>query len=221
MIGALPADLRSTPATLARLASSPLGQMGGAALARLLASEELGSLQAEAFEAAPTASTVWVPSPIDDARGKGDPDRWLDMAPGGASLYQHYHGPRIRRLLGELTGLRATPSGDQAGYSFYRRAGHHLGLHRDIDACEIAVITCVYDERPPDGGGSGALLLYPSRSGESLAEIRHTPERGALSVTLTPGDSLVLLGGQIPHRLLPVRAGHTRIVAPLCYRLVA
>lgn len=193
--------------------------MGGAAVAQILAPGELVELQEEAFAAAAQAQMAWVPRPIDDARGKGDPERWLDVAPGGATLHRHYHSPKIRELLAQLTGLRWMTSGDQAGYSLYRCAGHHLGLHRDIDACEIAVITCVYDDRPPLAGSAGSLVLYPSRASDSLAQIRSSMDAGAILVTLRPGDSLVLLGGQIPHRLLPVAAGHTRIVAPLCYRV--
>jgi hypothetical protein len=36
---------------------------------------------------------------------------------------------------------------------------------------------------------------------------------------LTPGQTLVLFGGIVPHAVLPTAAGQVRIIAPLCYRV--
>jgi hypothetical protein len=49
-------------------------------------------------------------------------------------------------------------------------------------------------------------------------EALRADDRGGVHTRLAPGHSLGLLGGVIPHRLLPMKPGHTRIVAPLCYQ---
>jgi hypothetical protein len=38
---------------------------------------------------------------------------------------------------------------------------------------------------------------------------------------LKPGETLLLLGGVVPHRLMPLGPDHLRIIAPLCYRMAA
>ena len=40
-----------------------------------------------------------------------------------------------------------------------------------------------------------------------------------MAVDLAVGDSLVLLGGHVPHRLPALGAGQVRVVAPLCFTL--
>ena len=143
-----------------------------------------------------------------------------NSAPGGRSLQALYHAPQVRELLRSLTGLAWRTTGYAGAYSYYRRPGHHLGLHRDIETCEIAVITCVRDDRPWPGSPGGVLHLYPSRAGEPLDAIERSLDHGAVEVRLAPGQSLVLLGGIVPHRLTPVGERQTRIIAPLCYRMV-
>jgi hypothetical protein len=125
--------------------------------------------------------------------------------------------PTILALLRRVTGLPFVPSGPQGTYSYYRRAGHHLDVHRDIDGCDLAVIACLRDE----GGraGAGALEVYPERWREPTSEVRRTAHVGAQPVTVPPGESSVLLGGVVPHRVPPVAAGRIRIVTPLCYRV--
>ena len=124
---------------------------------------------------------------------------------------------RSLELLRGLTGIAWAPSGEGGTYSYYRRPGHHLGVHRDIDACDLAVITCVHESSRANDR-AGALCLYPGRTRDALPGLRARPEDGALYVRLEPGQSLVLLGGIVPHRVVPVGERHARIVAPLCYR---
>jgi len=69
------------------------------------------------------------------------------------------------------------------------------------------------------GGAGGDLVVYPGAAGRRLAEVRADPERGARRVSLEPGDSVVLLGGIVPHLVTPLGEGHVRVVAPLCYHL--
>jgi hypothetical protein len=161
---------------------------------------------------------VHVAEPDGETWRGGSPDRWLESAAGGDHLQAFYHSPRTLALLHQLTGLAWTQSGAAGTYSYYRRAGHHLGVHRDVDECDLAVITCVHDSAGGGAGRAGALCLFPERTAETLEELRARPDDGAVYVRLEPGQSLVLLGGIVPHRVLPVGERHARIVAPLCYR---
>jgi hypothetical protein len=200
-----------------RLAASDLMRMGGAVVTSLTNEATVIALRDEALALWDSAQTVYVAEPRDEDRKRGDPDRWLDWATGGPALRRFYGRGDVLHLLGRLTGIAWEPSGDQGMYSYYRRPGQYLGLHRDIDACDLAIITCVHDAVPVDPGGSGTLCLYPERIAEPLSRIRATPDRGRVYLRLPVSRSLILLGGMIPHTLLPVIPGHVRIVAPLCY----
>jgi hypothetical protein len=204
-----------------RLASSELMRYGGAALARLADAETIAAMRLEALARGETAETARVLEPRDEDTRRGDPDRWLDWAPGGPALQAFYLAPHVLETLERITGLAWTPSGRQGSYSYYRRPGQYLGLHRDVDVCDLAIITCVDERLPLSAGPSGMLCLYPDRTRERLSEIRRSPDRGPVLMRLEAGSSLILLGGMIPHWLMPVAAGQVRIVAPLCYRPAA
>jgi hypothetical protein len=179
-----------------RLAGSDLMRMGGAVVTSLADQAEAAALRDEALGLWDSAETVHVAEPRDEDRIRGDPDRWLDWATGGPALRRFYRKADVLDLLGRLTGIEWEPSGDQGMYSYYRRPGQYLGLHRDIDTCDLAIITCVHDVMPADPATSG---------------------RGGVILRLPVSRSLILLGGMIPHTLLPMAPGHVRIVAPLCY----
>lgn len=205
---------------------SPLAAHGGAAVIRLLDDAAVAALSNEALSHHAGAVVQEVCCPGDEFERRGDPDRWLESATGGPLLQDFYNSQKVGNAIAGLTGVRWKTAGGAGTFSYYRRAGHHLGLHRDLELCDLAVITCVYDDARAFGGraepapreaSSGVLCLYPSRTGETLETIR-ADDRSAVHVRLAPGQSLVLLGGVIPHRLLPMKPGHTRIVAPLCYQ---
>jgi hypothetical protein len=191
----------------------------GAAVARLVDDQDLERLRYEAFAVHPAAQETHVFEPTDD--DPGNPDRWLESAAGGPDLQAFYLSSQVLALLRDQTGTDWKTSGGAGSYSYYRREGHHLGLHRDIDACELAAITCIADDAAAEPGLGGALRLYMTRHNETLAAIRSSPEDGALTVRLKPGETLLLLGGVVPHRLMPLGPDHLRIIAPLCYRMAA
>jgi hypothetical protein len=178
----------------------------------------LRALRDEALLRAGGVKTAFVSRPRDEDTRKGDPDRWLDWAAGGPAMTAFYHSPHVLQTLRRLTGISWQPSGRHGSYSYYERPGQYLGLHRDVDICDLAIITCVFERRADDGSAAGMLCLYPGRTGERLSEIRRAPTRGAVYLRLDPGQSLILLGGIVPHWLVPVVVGQVRIVAPLCYR---
>jgi len=207
------ADVRS------KLVGSQLIRMGGAALTRLLDDEGLALLREEAVAGYANASVAYVDQPRDEDNRRGDPDRWLEWAPGGPALLAFYRAADTLELLRRLTGVEWAPSGTDGTYSYYVKAGHHLGLHRDIEVCDIAVITCLHDDAPEGIGLAGTLCLYPDRTRERLSSIRGSLERGASYTRLEPGQSLILLGGMVPHRLVAMAKEHRRIIAPLCYQV--
>lgn len=198
----------------ARLARSPLVQGGGFLRTRIVGADGLSRLVHDAEAAHASAVEAHETSPGLDARGA--PDRWLESAPGGSALQQFAESGDLLDVLIRATGVGWKSAGP-GSWSYYRREGHYLGLHRDLAVCDLAVITCVR----ADGSGSsdGVLRLWPTRAKESLAQIRARPE-GGIDVRLAPGESALLLGGVVAHQVTPLSHGQVRVVAPLCYQVL-
>lgn len=155
----------------------------------------------------------------EEIRG-GEPARRFLSAPGGPIQQWVYRDPRTADALQSATGLNLEPTGTVGTFAYYCRAGDHLALHRDIDSCDVALITCLADTGAGPHAGGGEQWLYPGRWQEPLSQIRRTSQRGGASVRLRPGQSLLLLGGLIPHLVSPVVTNQTRIVSLLCFRAV-
>jgi hypothetical protein len=209
-----PALAHSATAARVLLAGSRLARAGGFSVARLVDSDGLLRLQQEAAELEASAVVAGV-APTGDGEARGYADRWLATAVGGPVLDSLLCAPAVLDFLVELTGLAWQPNGRLGTYSYYRQPGHYIGLHRDVRGCELALITCIRDT----GGAGGDLIVYPGAAGRRLAEVRADPARGARRLRLEPGDSVVLLGGLVPHLVTPLGQGHVRVVAPLCYHL--
>ena len=125
--------------------------------------------------------------------------------------------PEITRALSEACGVPVVPSGNRGSYSYYARRGDFLDLHRDIETCDVAMITALHDNSDPNDK-AGALVLYPGRIGEPLSAIHARPTDGVAIVKLLPHQTILMFGGVVPHRLLPVREGQVRIISVLCFR---
>jgi hypothetical protein len=80
------------------------------------------------------------------------------------------------------------------------------------------MITALHDNSVPHDP-SGAPLLYPRRTGEPLGAVRSRPRDGAHLVKLAAGHTIVMFGGIMPHRLLPVARGQVRIISVLCFQV--
>ena len=217
------APARATPAagaTRLAFATSGLGRAGGAVVTTILSPAATAGLRDESFACLANAHEAYVDEHDgEDDRG-GSPDRWLETAVGGPLLRRFYAAPLVRALLHRLTGLEWSPTGTEGTYSFYRRRGHHLGIHRDVDECDLAVITCLHDAGHEHAAGeAGTLVVYPGRADEPLSAVRARPNEGAVRVRLPAGQSAIVFGGIVPHRVAPVVDGQVRVVAPLCYRL--
>ena len=176
------------------------------------------ALLAEALRLLPRAVvSVTLQSDEEEVRG-GAPARSLLNTAGGELQDVLYRTPQLLEYLRRMTCPSLVPTGTRGSYSYYVRPGDFLALHRDIVTCDVAVITCLHDAGPGRGGDGGKLCLYPGRLSEPLSAIRRTDGQGALKLALLPAQTLVMFGGIVPHALLPVAAGQTRIVSVLCYR---
>ena len=112
------------------------------------------------------------------------------------------------------------PTGKSGTYTYYARPGDHLALHRDIETCDIAVVTCLLN-RHREGSAGGLTRFYPTRQHESLTTIRATPRDSAVSIRLPVGHTMVMFGGLVPHLIEPLGLGELRIVSVLCFRAYA
>lgn len=151
-----------------------------------------------------------------EGRG-GNPARAYRVAASGSTQWNVYGPPGMPDFLSRLmnTAVAATGSGT---YSYYEDSGDFLALHRDVLTCDLAVITCLADDAPESDGGS--LRLYPQHLNEPLSVVRAANGAGSTLLHLKPGETLVLLGGILPHEVLPVSEGHNRIVSVMCYQIL-
>ena len=197
------------------LARSPLLAGGGyRVFDNLLDTAKLRALREESSRQVRRATVTHVPQ-SDGTEGRGgNPARCFFQADGGAAQDEFYQSADLRALLTSLCKATVATTGSRGTFSYYAKPGHHLALHRDIVTCDVAVLTCVYATA---SGGRG-LYAYPGRWNEPLSSIRATPEKGRVPIDLRAGQTVVLLGGIIPHLVLPLQPGQVRIVSVLCYR---
>ena len=150
-----------------------------------------------------------------DGRG-GSPARSFRSGRGG-DLHWGLHGSsQMMETLGRLCGARVAPSGSGT-YSFYEQPGDFLALHRDILQCDVAVITCL--TRHDSGSATGELTVYPGFIREPLSVVRAAGRSYGRPVAIDRGQTVILLGGLVPHEVTPTAEGQERIVAINCYRV--
>jgi hypothetical protein len=200
----------------AAIVRSQLVAEGGFVVTRLLRPAQTDTLRREAVVCHRRARACRIPEPPAGPEARGQPDRWLDVAVGGPRLEEFFCSTPMLEMLADLTDAAWTPHGTQGTYSYYRAEGHYLGVHRDAVGCDLAVITCLSDTTP---GAGGNLIVYPGAATRSLGSLRADLADGARAVRLCPGESAILLGSLVPHRVAPTAAGQVRVVAPLCYAL--
>jgi len=184
---------------------------GTAACARLLKESRLRLRDATV--------TAVATSDGEEVRG-GSPARRFISAGGGKEQAAFYHNPGTAGFLGGICNASVRPTGDCGTYTYYARPGDHLALHRDIETCDIAVITCLLDSHR-EGSKGGLMRFYPTRWLEALSRIRSTPDDGAVRVRLAVGYTLVMFGGLVPHLIEPLGYGELRIVSILCFSVRA
>jgi len=197
---------------------SPLMRRGGFDIFSGIVDESIkNSLLAEAVEQQTVITESLVTdSDTEEIRG-GSPRRKFLSSAGGEFQRAFYQSEWLINFLRDLTTPFLRPTGLYGTFSYYSRTSDFLEIHRDIVACDVAVITCLENRFGEDKTG-GKLCLYPSRTRELLSDIRATPEEGAYEVLLEEGLTIVIYGGIVPHALLPVNQDQTRVVSVLCYQ---
>ena len=149
---------------------------------------------------------------------KGEnPARILRSVTAGPYQQQFYHDQLGLEFLCDLTGLKVSPSGGTGSYSYYIEQDAFLDFHRDVDNCQLAVITTLSDSSP--GSEHGSLHVYPERCSETLADIRADSAQNKQVVHTTAGQTVVFFGGIIPHTISPIVDDRQRIVSIMCYTI--
>ena len=145
------------------------------------------------------------------------PPRQLSTAGGGPAQDAWYRSPALTAFLGSVCGGPVRPSGSRGSYSYYVAPADHLGLHLDIVTCDITVINVLTDSSPDDGG---ALAVQRGNVGVPLSVLRRAGHAQEEIVKAPAGSTIVILGGLVPHRVLPLRAGQ-RVISALCFEAAA
>jgi hypothetical protein len=201
-----------------RLAAGPLGQAGGVAFFEGLPENAVcAQLLHEALEAYGHSSRQIVVTG-DNAPGRGgSPPRALNTAGGSPAQDALYESAWLHTFLSRQCGVPVTPTGTRGSYSYYVAPGDYLGLHLDIDTCDVTLITVLRDDTLP-GDPAGGLLVHLGAFGGTLDQVRQSAGIGTALVKARPGQSIILLGGLLPHETIPLPDTGQRIISALCFR---
>jgi hypothetical protein len=203
------------PALPSVIAVSRIFAEGGALrLPGLLAPADLAELETDALRvrASGRRNVLDISSAAED-RG-GNPDRAFTTAHGGPSHWRTFTAATLVSAVREICGVICSPAG--GGTYTYYEPGDFLGLHRDIERCDLTVISCL---RQTGQSGGGALRVYSRHMEEPLSRARAAGRDASIEVPLARGESLALLGGFVPHEVTPMQPGQERIVAIMCYAI--
>jgi hypothetical protein len=205
---------RGEPPLAPALVDSVLMQRGGCLfIDNLLQPNLLTALCAEANERQDEARhTVWPGSRQVDWRG-GDPARSYAGATGGPTQTSIFASPDLANYLSEICCMRVKIAG--VGSFSYYEPGDFLALHRDIIACDITVLTCLRDTATSASDRRG-LRIYPAYARVPLTQLRSEQAPAHIDVHLDRGQTAVLLGGIVPHEVLPMAADQHRTVSVVC-----
>lgn len=201
------------------LRQGPLMAGGGVAVFDISGNPHLATMAAEATAnyaiadrqvCTVTTGDEW------DWRG-GVPPRQLTSAGGGPAQDALYHGPWLSSMLSNLCGGPVRPSGGRGSYSYYVAPGDHLGLHLDIVTCDVTVIVVLSDSCPDEGG---SLAVVRTAVGVPLSSVRRDLRTPHEVVKAPAGSMIVMLGGLVPHRVLPITSAGQRVISALCFEAV-
>ena len=147
------------------------------------------------------------------------PARALTTGPGGSVQDALYASGCLHSYLSELCGNAVRPTGARGSYSYYTEQGDFLDTHRDIHQCDLTLITVLHDDTPPNDPGGG-LALFPQCTETALGDVHQLSDSAASFHKLQPGDSVVLLGGLVPHRVSCLGERGQRVISALCFEAI-
>jgi hypothetical protein len=194
---------------------SRLFAAGGYLVVRgLFDDETLRDLREEAEQVRMEARRMLV-TDSDGTEGRGGFPARAYLSSRGGELHWGLHGcQQMAETLASVCGIGVSASGSGT-YSYYEQTGDFLAVHRDVEQCDIAVITsltgCSMD------CPAGELVVYPELIREPLSAARRAGRSAGISVPLDRGHTIILLGGILPHEVVPTSAGQERIVTINCY----
>ena len=200
---------------LDRLRRSNLLRAGGYCVYRgLIDGSRVSGMLTEALTGATRTNQHVVAGDNEDVRG-GQPARQVLSVDGGHLQDELFGSKHLQTFIADEVGLMISPCGGRASYSIYAGSGAHLDIHRDVPGCDLALVTCLYDSAPT--AGAGAVDLWLDDLTTPLSVIRATPNEKRSRLTLLPGDSLLIHGGLIPHRIPPPETDRVRVVSLMCF----
>jgi len=204
------------PSLPAHVTESRLYRNGGLLILDMPGPEVIDQLREEALLVRAEGSrNVWYGPDVIEERG-GNPSRAFAAAQAGQVHWNFFSGAAMVNAVTKACGLDVEPSGGGT-YSYYEQPGDFLALHRDIENCELTVITCLGDTGPAHR--SGVLLVYPEHISRPLDTARQAGRTAGIAAPLRAGQSAALLGGFVPHEVFPMADGQERIVSVMCYRI--
>lgn len=198
------------------VSESRLYRNGGILIIDFPGQEGLSALREEAIQVRSEARRNQWSGPDQTEERGGNPRRAFAGAHAGEVQWNLFSGATTLKAIVETCGLEAVPTGGGT-YSYYERPGDFLSVHRDIETCDLTLITCLWDTGP--AYRSGALFTYPEHIHEPIEAVRRSGKKSASAVSISPGQSAALLGGVVPHEVSPMAEGQERIVSVMCYRV--
>jgi hypothetical protein len=203
----------------AEVLQSRLFAAGGYIVVRgLFDDETLRDLREEAEQARIEAQRMLV-ADSDGTEGRGGFPARAYLSSPGRDLHWGLHGcQQMAETLAGVCGIGVSASGCGT-YSYYEQTGDFLAVHRDVEQCDIAVITSLTKCRMDCPAGE--LVVYPEFIREPLSAARRAGRSGGVSVPLDRGHTMILLGGILPHEVAPTSPGQERIVTINCYHAFA
>jgi len=204
------------PSLPAPVAESRIYRNGGILILELPRAEVIDELREEALLVRADGSrNEWSGPDVIEERG-GNPSRAFAAAEAGQVQWNLFSGAAMVKAVTDACGLDVEPSGSGT-YSYYEQPGDFLALHRDIEHCDLTVITCLRDTGRAER--SGVLLVYPEHINRPLDTARQAGRTAAIAASIRAGQSAALLGGFVPHEVFPMADGQERIVSVMCYRI--
>jgi len=202
-------------AEVERVGRSPLLARGGIGIYRgLFDRPTLAQLRIEATTRPRRVDVVAPGLDAEPVRG-GTPARQMIGVDGGLCQSAIFGSPDLAAFVAGEVDAPAVPCGKQASYTIYAGPDAYLDIHRDVTGCDVALITCLHDSDAQARGG--AIDFWPEDLATPLVELRARPDRRRARFSLEPGDSLLIHGGVLPHRIPPADADRLRIVSLMCF----